>query len=121
MLKKPNPIIQTNGFSKSVALLFLILASTIALLLLWEWFKFAVVKDPIEIASYLFGSEVMVNEGGEGYATADSYARSSLWEALANIPGIAGLWLAVKRNKATTTWLALVFWLVTVNLLTKLL
>lgn len=63
------------------ALLPSIVIGAFAVLLLHEWWLIGYVGDPQIIASYHFGSEAMVGNGGPPYKSAEVYAESALWEA----------------------------------------
>lgn len=75
-----------------------------ATVLLNEWYQIGVVRDESVIRTYHFGSEAMLAHGGAHYATADSYARSSLLAGLSLLPSAAAAFWAAMR----TSWRSLV-------------
>ena len=61
-------------FQKALGWVGITITLFIALLVLWEWARIAIISDPKEIAGYYFGSEAMIVHGGWKYQSASTYA-----------------------------------------------
>ncbi|WP_460612771.1 hypothetical protein [Hymenobacter seoulensis] len=94
----------TKAVSWAVLLPGTFLATLIWAMSFSEWFTIAVIADPKTIASYSFGSEAMVGEGGNHYRSAQSYTASALlgW-LLLMAPCIAFILAIIKRTAVRAT------------------
>jgi uncharacterized membrane protein len=65
----------------------------------YEWWSIGLAANPVAVASYPFGSEEAMGEGGEYYANAQYYARAMLiWTvALAAIVAVF-IWAVLRRQ-----------------------
>ncbi|WP_375416602.1 hypothetical protein [uncultured Hymenobacter sp.] len=64
---------------------------------LWEWLTIGVIKDKAKIQDYHFGTEVMMSEGGQHYASAEVYAQSTFETAIITLPILLLFILAIKK------------------------
>jgi hypothetical protein len=66
-----------------------------------EWYQISIIKNPVVIAEYHFGSEAMIGEGGEKYRNPNSYTNAALLYILLLLPLLLFIIVAwIKRSLA---------------------
>lgn len=71
-----------------------------------EWLRVSIIADPATIASYHFGSEAMIGEGGQHYRTAGTYATSALLACVLMVPASIAFIQAGRKRTPIRTLLA---------------
>lgn len=85
---------ETNTYTKLVFWYFLLTT----VYLLWEWLSIGILSDQEKIESYMFGSAAMMGNGGENYASAETYAASALQSVVLTLPILLLFGLALKKQ-----------------------
>jgi hypothetical protein len=73
-------------------------AALFAIMMLGEWWPIAVARSPARIATYRFGTEAMIRQGGWRYANPAVYAWTSFAEAMAAVATMPLLWITIVRR-----------------------
>lgn len=73
-------------------------AALFAIMMLGEWWPIVVARSPARIATYHFGTETMVRQGGWRYANPQVYAWTAFAEAMAAVAAIPVLWITIVRR-----------------------
>jgi hypothetical protein len=73
-------------------------AALFALMMLGEWWPIIVARSPARIATYHFGTEAMIRQGGWRYANPEVYAWTSFAEAMAAVAAMPILWVTIVRR-----------------------
>jgi hypothetical protein len=84
-------------------------------IILFEWIRIVLIKDPNEIGKYYFGSEAMAAHGGWRYSSAVTYA----WSAFAEgffllLVSVLTLWhsLQAKKKETAIGCALMILWLI---------
>jgi hypothetical protein len=73
-------------------------AALFALMMLGEWWPIVVARSPARIATYHFGTETMIRQGGWRYANPQVYAWTSFAEAMTAVAAMPILWITIVRR-----------------------
>ncbi|MCB2379743.1 hypothetical protein LGH70_19260 [Hymenobacter sp. BT635] len=87
----------TKPFSRWILAPGLLLASFLLIISFAEWVNIGFIKDPATIASYPFGSEEAMGEGGWYYHTAELYAQQMLISWVALLPTVGAFIRALRH------------------------
>jgi len=97
----PSLSVEANPYPRWLTNLGLLLFAFFFICFLWEWFTIGVLADKEKTKEYLFGSEVMMNEGGANYASPEIYAKSALISAVLFCLPVSLLFALAVRKKTT--------------------
>jgi len=88
-------------------------------IILFEWFRIGVIRNPNEISKYYFGSESMTAHGGWRYSSAAAYAWSAFVEGfLLCLASIFTLWssLQAKGKQTAVGCTLMILWFILIQL-----